>query len=98
MWRAQRSERSEVFVWPAFGIVGVHAEAGMNELERYVAILDALDELTPRQRSCWSMSHDRRMSYRQIGVTLGISKSTVKGHVDRAEERLVEILEERKAA
>jgi positive control factor len=72
--------------------------ATWEDVRRYNAIQDVLPLLTDRQRECWLLKHSRGMSLAQIAETLEINKSTVKEHVDKAEKRLLLLVEERMAA
>jgi DNA-binding CsgD family transcriptional regulator len=48
----------------------------------------AVDVLTERQFECWELSRFHHRSYRVISLMLDIEKSTVQGHVRRADQKL----------
>lgn len=53
---------------------------------------NALLELSPRCREIFMLVWDRQLSYSVIAQQLGISESTVRGHMSRAMQHLAEVL------
>lgn len=51
-------------------------------------LVPALEELTERQRTCVALVVGHRHSHQEVADLLGISKSSVQQHVDRAMDHL----------
>jgi DNA-directed RNA polymerase specialized sigma24 family protein len=51
-------------------------------------LVPALEELTERQRTCVALVIGHRHSHQEVADLLGISKSSVQQHVDRAMDHL----------
>jgi RNA polymerase sigma-70 factor (ECF subfamily) len=51
-------------------------------------IEDALSRLSARERECYTMAHGEFFSYGEISLMLGISKSSVQEHIQRAQKKI----------
>jgi RNA polymerase sigma factor (sigma-70 family) len=60
------------------------------------ALLEALQGLSPRQRSCVVLRYYLELSYEEMASTLGISANSVKTHLKRGMAALRERMEERR--
>jgi DNA-directed RNA polymerase specialized sigma24 family protein len=65
-------------------------ELGIDDIEP--ALAPALEELTERQRTCVALVVGLHHSHQEAADLLGISKSSVQQHVDRAMDHLRERL------
>jgi len=57
------------------------------------AVWDALDKLPPDQRRCWLLRESAGYSYQEIGDSLGLPISTVRGLLSRARRFLLTEME-----
>jgi DNA-directed RNA polymerase specialized sigma24 family protein len=62
------------------------SELGIPDVEPGLA--PALEELTERQRTCVALVVGEKLSHQEVADLLGIAKSTVQQHVDRAMDHL----------
>lgn len=61
----------------------------LTEWERF-QLEDALSSLTERERECYVLTHGECFSFEETARLLGISKSSVQTHVQRAQEKIRE--------
>ena len=59
----------------------------------YLSALDeAINQLSPRVREVYLMSRQQRLTYQQVAESLGISKETVKTHLEKATHSITRFL------
>ncbi|MCM3079621.1 sigma-70 family RNA polymerase sigma factor [Brevibacillus invocatus] len=63
----------------------------LTEWERY-RLDDAMSELSEREKECYVLTHGECFSFEQTAELLGISKSSVQTHVNRARSKITERL------
>ena len=68
-------------------------ENGVLEKDRHRIIGDAMEQLSPNQRSVFIMSRYDCLQIREIAEILGMAEGTVKIHLHRAIKKLKNILQ-----
>ena len=58
----------------------------------FSALDEAIEQLPPRAKEVYVMSRQDRLTYQQIADLLGVSKETVKTHLERATNQIVSYL------
>jgi RNA polymerase sigma-70 factor (ECF subfamily) len=71
---------------------GVDAESSLIDRQRRLALVTAVQELSPQQRNCLHL-RAQGLRYREIATTIGISTSAVSEFLRRAVARLKEVLD-----
>lgn len=62
-------------------------ERTLTEEEKQ-AIFNMMIDFTPRQRQCYLMHNAYMMTYQEIALELGLGRSTVQKHIERAKQKL----------
>jgi RNA polymerase sigma-70 factor (family 1) len=63
----------------------VNDRAGPGEEREYARVLQsAIDRLPPQQKKIWVLVHEEQLSYEEVALSLGLSKLTVKKHLELA--------------
>lgn len=66
------------------------ANVSKSDMER---IEDGLSALTIKERDAYVMHYAEGLSYERIAILMGVEKSTVQGHMERAERKVKEQVE-----
>ena len=81
--RKQLKERNQQQAWQYTGIAVQQAEE--SQPDNLLNILDeAINHLPPRRKEVWLLSRHERLTYQEIAARLGISRESVKTHLQLA--------------
>lgn len=67
-------------------------EANISSVEAE-RIEDALSSLTKKEKDAYVLHHAEQLSYERIAKLMNVKKSTVQGHMERAEKKVKEQIE-----
>jgi RNA polymerase sigma-70 factor (ECF subfamily) len=91
-WRRRPSSEDEKTILSMAASTAPEAEARYFATEISTRLAVALEKLSPRQRSVFTLRHFEEMSLEEIGDLLGLDVGTVKAHMFRAVAKLREDL------
>lgn len=69
----------------------VPANISMKDKDR---IEDALSALTKKERDAYVLHHGEQLSYERIADLMNVKKSTIQGHMERAEKKVNDQIEQ----
>ena len=92
--RKKARERIQHEEWTKTSLSIVSQEA--NEKEAYLSLIDeAINQLTPQRKKIYLLSRQKGLKYEEIAAQLGISRFTVRAHIQQAVESIVAFVRSR---
>ena len=71
-------------------------EEDSNEKETYLSIIDeAIHQLSPQRKKIYILSREKGLKYEEIAVELGISRFTVRAHIQQAVDSIIQYVKTR---
>lgn len=69
---------------------------GTHEKEGYLSLVDeAINQLSPQRKKIYILSREKGLKYEEIASQLGLSKFTVRAHIQQAVESIVQFVKAR---
>lgn len=63
-------------------------ELHLMKKEQFTLVQQAVDQLSPQQRTAFKLQREEGLSYEEIGIRMGIATNTVRVHLHKAMESL----------
>lgn len=87
-------ERTHQETWKKEQVPGVPDDA--QEKEKYLSLVDeAINQLSPQRKKIYLLSREQGLKYEEIANRMGISRFTVRAHIQQAVASIIEYLKPR---
>jgi RNA polymerase sigma-70 factor (family 1) len=87
------NERTKHIEWTKTSFV---VDDDTGEKETYLSLIDeAIDHLSPQRKKIYLLSREKGLKYEEIAVQLGISRFTVRAHIQQATDSIVQYVKGR---
>ena len=87
------NERTKHVEWTKIAIV---PDDETIERETYLSLIDeAINQLSPQRKKIYLLSREKGLKYEEIGAELGISRFTVRAHIQQAVDSIIQYVKAR---
>ena len=87
------NERTKHVEWTKTAIV---PDDETIERETYLSLIDeAINQLSPQRKKIYLLSREKGLKYEEIGAELGISRFTVRAHIQQAVDSIIQYVKAR---